>query len=338
MKEIKHTFEHDLLACSSLKDVEALKIAYLGRKGIIQEKMQQLRALPPEQKKEAGAKINALKQEIEHQLSLFSTRLENEELQRRFEEEKIDMTLPGRLLACGSAHPVTEAIEKIVSIFKEAGFSVQTGPQIDTDYFNFDSLNFAEDHPAKDMQDTFYVEPGVLLRTHTSNVWGHVLGKSAPPIRIVCPGKCFRSETISARAHMFFHQIEILAIDEGLTMRDLVWTLHYFFEKFFSQKVELRFRPSYFPFVEPGVEVDIACVMCQGKGCPICKHSGWLEVLGAGMVHPQVLRNFGVDPEKQSGFAAGFGIERLVMMLHEVKDLRLFAQNDMRLLRQLCYV
>lgn len=338
MNEIKSQFEHELLSCTNLKQLEQVKNTFLGRKGLIQEQMQSLRMVSPEKRKEVGAEINRLKTDIEEKISLFQDRFEREEMAAKLVKEAIDVTLPGRVPSLGSLHPVSDSIDKFLSIFKGLGFSVQVSPNIDTEYYNFDSLNFAEDHPAKDMQDTFYLEPGVLLRTHTTNTWGHILTQAVPPVRIVCPGKCFRSEDISMRSHVFFHQIDGMYIDKGVSMQDLVWTLKHFLTMFYEQEIELRFRPSYFPFVEPGVEVDVRCVMCQGKGCPICKHTGWLEVLGAGMIHPQVLRNFGIDPEVYSGFAWGMGIERTTMLSHGVRDLRLFTQNDMRLLKQLSSV
>ena len=335
MDRIRSQFEHELYSSTTLKQLEEVKVNYLGRKGLIQNEMQALRLLPPDQKKQVGQELNRLKQEIENKIALFQERFEKEEMENQLVKESLDVTLPGRSPVVGNRHPVMVSMDKMVSIFKQLGFSVQLGPQIDTEYFNFDSLNFAEDHPAKDMQDTFYLEPGVLLRTHTSNTWGHVLTKIAPPVRVVCPGRCFRSENISMRSHVFFHQLDGVYIDKGVSMRDLVWTMNHFFSSFYEQEVELRFRPSYFPFVEPGVEVDLRCVMCQGRGCPICKHTGWLEVMGAGMIHPQVLRNFGIDPEQFSGFAWGGGLERMTMLEHGVKDLRLFTENDMRLLKQL---
>ena len=214
------------------------------------------------------------------------------------------------------------------------GFSVQLGPDVDTDFYNFEGLNFALDHPARDMQDTFYLTTDLLLRTHTSNVQVHTMEKYEPPIRIIAPGRCFRNEDISARSHVFFHQVEGFYIDKGVTFADLFSTMDEFLEKLLGEKVETRYRPSYFPFVEPGLEVDVRCISCKGSGCRICKHTGWLEILGAGMVHPNVLKMGNIDPEKYSGYAWGMGIERLTMLLNDIRDIRLFTENDIRFLTQ----
>jgi phenylalanyl-tRNA synthetase alpha chain len=306
VKELQQQFEHELLDCQSVDDIEALKLKYLGRKGAVQEQMRYLKDLKAEERADFGARINALKAYIEEKIEQFFKQTLERQRSEQMAQEHIDVTLPGRSSWKGSYHPVAATMQSIVRIFKDLGFSVQIGPQVESDYYNFEVLNFAEDHPAKDMQDTFYIEPGVLLRTHTSNAQGRVMERTSPPIRIISPGKCFRNEEVSARSHVFFHQIE------GL----------------------IRFRPSYFPFVEPGAEVDASCLVCSGKGCQLCKYTGWLELGGTGMVHPQVLRNVGIDPEKYQGYAWGFGIERMVMLRHTIKDIRLFSENDMRFLRQ----
>jgi phenylalanyl-tRNA synthetase alpha chain len=229
---------------------------------------------------------------------------------------------------------VTKMMDKMIEVLISMGFSVQYGPDLESDYYNFEALNFEPDHPARDMQDTFYVSEDKLLRTHTSNVQGRVIEKYNPPIRVVAPGRCFRNETVSARSHVFFHQIEGFYIDENVTFADLLATMDEFWSKVFQQKIKTRYRPSYFPFVEPGMEGDISCIICEGKGCRICKNSGWLEVFGAGMIHPNVLKAGNVDPEKYSGYAWGLGIERLAMLYYGIKDIRLFTQNDMRFLSQ----
>ncbi len=335
MEQIRQQFEHDLILCTSVREIEQLKIKYLGKKGALQAKMQELKTLTTaEEKKAFGAEINILKQFIEETVSQFLTRLQKEELEKRIESEKIDISLPSRRPRLGSKHPISKTIEEIVSIFESLGFSVQIGPEVDSDYYNFDVLNFAADHPAKDMQDTFYVEPGVLLRTHTTTVQGRVMERVTPPVRIVCPGRVYRNESVSARAHVFFHQVDGIYVDEGVSMQDLIWTLSEFVKRLFQKKVEVRFRPSYFPFVEPGTEVDVECLMCGGKKCSLCKYTGWLEILGAGMVHPNVLKNVGIDPEKYTGFAWGLGVERIVMLRHAIKDIRLFSENDLRFLNQ----
>ncbi len=338
MEQIRQQFEHDLVSCASIRDIEQIKIKYLGKKGALQEKMQELKNLAPEEKKSFGAQVNELKKFIEEMIEQFSKRLESEAIEKKIAQEKIDITLPGRALRLGSKHPITKTIEDMVSIFQDLGFSVQVGPEVDTDFYNFDVLNFAPDHPAKDMQDTFYIEPGTLLRTHTTTVQGRVMEKTSAPVRIVCPGRVYRNESVSARAHVFFHQIDGIYVDEGVSMQDLIWTLSEFIRRLFHKKVEVRFRPSYFPFVEPGTEVDVECLVCQGAKCALCKHTGWLEILGAGMIHPNVLRNVGIDPEKYTGFAWGLGVERIVMLRHAIKDIRLFSENDLRFLTQFSLV
>ena len=234
----------------------------------------------------------------------------------------------------GRKHPITQMLEKLLDILIGMGFSVQLGPDVDTDYYNFEGLNFAPDHPARDMQDTFYFSPELLLRTHTSNVQVHIMEEEKPPIRIVAPGRSFRNETISARSHVFFHQVEGIYIDKGVSFADLMATLEEFISKLFGEKIEARFRPSYFPFVEPGLEVDIRCTRCRGEGCRICKHTGWLEILGAGMVHPNVLKKANIDPEVYTGYAWGIGIERLAILFYDIPDIRLFTENNLRFLEQ----
>jgi phenylalanyl-tRNA synthetase alpha chain len=335
MKGLQQQFEHALLECKSVKDIEALKLRYLGKKGIIQDQMRQLREVSPDERPAVGAKVNSLKVYIEDKLDQFLCRIVDQEREQQMAEEHLDVTLPGRKRFLGSKHPITATIDEIVGILKDLGFSVQVGPQIETEYYNFEVLNFALDHPARDMQDTFYIEPGVLLRTHTSNVQGRVMERTSPPIRIACPGRCFRNEEVSARSHCFFHQVEALYIDQGVTMQDLFWTFREFVQRLFQRDdLEVRFRPSYFPFVEPGTECDATCLVCNGKGCQLCKYSGWLEICGAGMVHPQVLRNVGIDAEKYQGYAWGMGVERLIMLRHSIRDIRLFSENDMRFLNQ----
>jgi phenylalanyl-tRNA synthetase alpha chain len=249
-------------------------------------------------------------------------------------KEKIDITLPGRRRFSGRKHLLTSAMDEIIDILIGMGFSVQYGPEIDTDYYNFEALNFAPDHPARDMQDTFYIASNMLLRTHTSNIQARIMESHEPPLRIIAPGKVYRNETVTARSHVFFHQIETLYIDKGVTFVDLLSTMDEFLGKVFYRGIETRFRPSYFPFVEPGMEVDITCLVCEGEGCPICKHTGWLEVAGAGMVHPEVLKNGGIDPEVYTGYAWGMGLERTVMLKYGIKDIRLFTENDLRFLQQ----
>lgn len=332
---LKQQFQEDLHQVKTLSDIENIKVKYLGRKGPVQDLMKTLKDLTPEERPAFGQKVNDLKQEFEAICNEHQERLLNAEEGTRLQEETLDITLPGRRRHAGSKHLLTAVLDEIIDILIGMGFTVQYGPDIDTDYFNFEALNFADDHPARDMQDTFYIEPKVLLRTHTTNIQARVMQSHQPPIRIISPGRAYRNENITARSHVFFHQIDPLYIDKGVTFADLLSTLDEFLSKVFNQKVECRFRPSYFPFVEPGLEVDVKCINCGGKGCQLCKYSGWLEILGAGMVHPEVLKNGGIDPEVYSGFAWGMGLERLVMLKYEgINDIRMFTENDMRFLRQ----
>ena len=332
--EIKQQFENELSCVQLLKEVEELKLKYLGKKGLIQAQMQHLRDVPPELKPEFGKWVNDLKVEVEKVLDERIVDLQQKELEARLSQECIDISLPGRKKKVASKHPITAMIDEIVDIFISMGFTCQDSPEIETEYYNFEVLNFAEDHPAKDMQDTFYIRPGVLLRTHATTFQGRLLETKKPPLRVISPGRVYRNETISMRSHVFFHQVDGMYVAENVSYQDLISTMRDFIQKLFKRQVEVRFRPSYFPFVEPGCEVDVECLVCQGKGCPICKHSGWLEILGAGMIHPQVLRNTGLDPEKYTGFAWGLGVERLILLRYGITDIRLFAENDMRFLEQ----
>ncbi|MBT3413125.1 MAG: phenylalanine--tRNA ligase subunit alpha [Waddliaceae bacterium] len=332
---LRENFDVAMTEIHDTKALEALRMEYLKKKGPIQELMQGLRNATKEERPSLGKAINDIKVHIEERCSALEESLATEEQGARLSEENIDVTLPGKKNNTGKKHPVTQMLDKVLTIMKEMGFTVQYGPDIETDYYNFEALNFAEDHPARDMQDTFYIDKDVLLRTHTSNTQMRVMETTTPPIRIAVPGKCFRNETITARSHVFFHQVEALYIDENVTFADLMATAEEFFKKLFpTYDITTRIRPSYFPFVEPGMEIDISCLICGGEGCPICKGTGWLEVAGAGMVHQEVLKNGGLDPEKYSGYAWGLGIERLFMIQNSIKDIRLFFENDMRFLKQ----
>lgn len=332
INDIKIQFEKELSAVHSSKDLEQIKVKYLGRKGPIQDLMPFLKNCTPEERPVMGKLINDLKEELtrvcEESLNAFQV----VEQRARIEKERLDVTLPGRKRFLGRKHPIYLLRDEMISILAGMGFSVQYSPDVDSDYYNYEGLNFPPDHPARDMQDTFYISPDLLLRSHTSNTQVRVMEKHQPPIRIIAPGTVYRNETISSRSHVFFHQIEGLYIAENVTFSDLFATMEEFWSKLFHKQVEARFRPSYFPFVEPGVEVDIKCTSCGGAGCRLCKHTGWLEVAGAGMVHPEVLKNGGIDPEKFSGYAWGMGLERLAMLLYGVKDIRMFAENDLRFL------
>lgn len=331
---ILQEFRKEIEQVTTAQDVHALKVRYLGRKGPIQLLMKGLKDISAEERPEYGKRINILKKDVEETCQERLEVLEAEEMTARLEEEKIDVTAPGRRRFLGRKHVVTQMIDKVLDVMRSMGFSVQYGPDIETDYYNFEALNFEQDHPARDMQDTFYLAPDVLLRTHTSNVQVRVMETSHPPIRIAAPGRCFRNETISVRSHVFFHQVEALYVDEDVTFTDLYSAMTTFVSRVFDVEARVRFRPSYFPFVEPGMEVDAFCFNCKGVGCPLCKYTGWLEVAGAGMVHPNVLKSGGIDPEKYTGYAWGLGIERLVMLKYGIDDIRLFTENDMRFLEQ----
>lgn len=332
--ELRSQFLHELQEASHSKDLEDLKVKYLGKKGPIQSLMLNLKDCSPSDRPLFGKWINDLKEELVSHVDHSLARLKQEELNERLKNEWLDATLPGRRTHQGRLHPITQVLNRVVDILIGMGFSVQLGPDVDTDYYNFEGLNFAPDHPARDMQDTFYLSSELLLRTHTSNVQVHSMEDFSPPIRIIAPGRCFRNEDISARSHVFFHQVEGFYIDRNVTFADLLATMDEFLSKLLGEKVATRYRPSYFPFVEPGLEVDVRCISCKGSGCRICKHTGWLEILGAGMVHPNVLKRGNIDPEVFSGYAWGMGIERLTMLLYQIQDIRDFTENDLRFLQQ----
>jgi phenylalanyl-tRNA synthetase alpha chain len=332
--ELRAQFKQELILVKDSKDVEQLKVRYLGKKGPLQSLMTQLREVPSDRRPLVGKQINDLKVELEELCHRALTGYKEAELAEQIAKEKIDITLPGRRQLQGKAHPLSQLMHEITDIFRGMSFSVQYGPDIDTDWYNYEGLNFPPDHPAREMQDTFYIDAKRLLRSHTSNTQLRVMEKTAPPIRIIAPGTVYRNENISSRSHVFFHQVEGLYIDRHVTFADLFSTMEEFWSKLLKRKVETRFRPSYFPFVEPGLEVDIRCTQCEGRGCRLCKSSGWLEVCGAGMVHPEVLRNGGIDPEIYSGYAWGMGVERLAMLRYDINDIRLFAENDLRFLNQ----
>ena len=310
---------------------EAYRIRFLGTKGIVKNLFQEIKNVPADKKKEFGQILNEFKQLAESKYEEIKTVIGH-----RSSVIDIDWSLPGDPIPVGTRHPISLVRNRIIQIFGRLGFSVAEGPEIEDDWHNFTSLNLPEDHPARDMQDTFYVNrnPDWLLRTHTSNVQARVMEKQKPPIRIICPGRVYRNETVSARAHCFFHQCEGLYVDENVSFADLKQTLYFFVQEMFGKTVKIRFRPSYFPFTEPSAEMDITCLICGGSGCNVCKHTGWVEILGSGMVHPKVLQNFNIDPNKYTGYAFGMGMERICQLKYRVNDLRLYSQNDLRFLRQ----
>jgi phenylalanyl-tRNA synthetase alpha chain len=334
INEIQHQFSEDLNQVQSTDDLETIKVKYLGKKGSVQSLMKTLKDVSAEDRPHVGKYINDLKEHISGECDQKQSDLIQKEETAQLSQEVLDITLPGRRQHAGSKHLLTHVMDEVIDILIGMGFSVQSGPDIETDYYNFEALNFSSDHPARDMQDTFYISDNVVLRTHTTNIQARIMETQKPPIRIIAPGKVYRNETVTARSHVFFHQVDAFYVDEGVTFTDLLSAMDEFLCKLFRQQVETRFRPSYFPFVEPGMEVDVRCLVCEGQGCPVCKHSGWLEVAGAGMIHPEVLRNGGIDPEVYTGYAWGMGLDRLVMVRHGIRDIRLFTENDLRFLHQ----
>lgn len=324
--------EIEALEAANVQEVEALRIKYLSKKGAVSALMQDFRNVPPEQKRELGQALNQLKEAATAKLAALREALENTDTV----DTDLDLTRTAAPMTLGTRHPLSLVREEIIAIFSRLGFTIAEGPEIEDDWHVFSALNFAEDHPARDMQDTFFIQrnPDVLLRTHTSSVQARVMEKTQPPIRVLCPGRVYRNEAISARAHCFFHQVEGLYVDENVSFADLRQTLLYFAREMFGPETKIRLRPSYFPFTEPSAEMDISCNLCGGKGCSFCKHTGWVEILGCGMVDPNVLDACGIDSKKYSGFALGMGVERITNLKYQVKDLRMFSENDVRFLRQ----
>ncbi len=319
---------------ASLPALEQLKARYVGKSGSLTALLKQLGSLPAEERRAAGARINDAKERVEQALSAARQRIVDQEMARQLATQALDVTLPGRGVGRGGLHPVTRTIERVCALFRAAGFDIADGPEIETDYNNFTALNIPEDHPARAMHDTFYVEDRVLLRTHTSPVQVRYMQRRGPPLRVIAPGRVYRMDSDLTHTPMF-HQIEGLWVDESVSFADLKGLLTDFMQRFFERdSLRARFRPSFFPFTEPSAEMDIGCVKCNGAGCRICGQSGWLEVLGCGMVHPKVLENVGADSEKFLGFAFGLGVERLAMLRYGVSDLRMFFENDLRFLRQ----
>lgn len=313
--------------------LEEFRIRFLGRKGMLPALFEEMKLLPAEAKKETGKILNELKTEAEQKIAVCRERFESA---GAAEKNPVDMSLPANPVFPGARHPVSVIRNRIAEIFSRIGYTVSTGPEIEDDWHNFSALNFPQEHPARDMQDTFFVSrsPDIALRTHTSSVQVRVMESSPPPIRTISPGRVYRNEAISARAHCIFHQVEGLYIDEGVSFADLKQNLLYFAKEMFGENIQIRLRPSYFPFTEPSAEMDISCNICEGKGCSVCKHSGWVEILGCGMVDPNVLDNCKIDSSRYTGFAFGMGIERIAMLKFGISDLRLFFENDTRFLGQ----
>lgn len=332
LEKISHLIQEiEAELIDNAEKAEQFRLKYLSKKGVLNDLFEEFKTVANEQKKELGKHLNILKQKAQEKFDLAKENFENS---IGTEALKIDVTLPGEPFTIGSHHPISIVRREIIDIFSHIGFTVAEGPEIEDDWHNFTSLNFPPDHPARDMQDTFFIEDEIALRTHTSSIQIRVMENQKPPIRILAPGRVYRNEAISARAHCFFHQIEGLYIDEHVSFADLKQTLLYFAKEMFGEKTEIRLRPSYFPFTEPSAEMDVSCPFCGGKGCNICKGSGWVEILGCGMVDPNVLENCGIDSKKYTGYAFGMGIERITMLKYQVKDLRLFSENDIRFLSQ----
>lgn len=324
--------EIENLKASKADELEALRIKYLSKKGEISSLMNDFRNVAAEEKREVGMKLNVLKEKAQERINQLKESLENNQVSN----ETIDLTRTAAPIALGTRHPLSIVKKEICDIFKRLGFSIAEGPEVEDDWHVFSSLNFADDHPARDMQDTFFIahDPQVVLRTHTSSVQTRVMEKQQPPIRIICPGRVYRNEAISYRAHCFFHQVEALYIDKNVSFADLKQALLFFAKEMFGADTKIRLRPSYFPFTEPSAEMDISCNICGGKGCPFCKHTGWVEILGCGMVDPNVLENCGIDSKVYTGYALGMGIERITNLKYRVKDLRMFSENDKRFLEE----
>ena len=316
------------------KELNDLRVKQLGKKGVITLLSRRLGGLPKEEKPQAGKLLGEIRKSIEELLDRAAQKIKTEKLQREVESEFFDITLPGAEPSFGVRHPLSALMDEVVDIFISLGFQVEEGPEAETEYYNFEALNFPPDHPARDMQDTFYLEGfDLMLRTHTSPVQVHAMEKHAPPLSVIAPGKVYRCDADVTHSPMF-HQLEGFTVDKKISMGDLKGTLELFIHRLYGPKTKTRFRPSFFPFTEPSAEVDVSCVICGGKGCRICKQTGWLEILGAGMIHPNVLKSVNIDPERWSGFAFGMGMERVAMLKYGINDIRLFFENDLRFLKQ----
>lgn len=331
--QIQQEMLRQIESAEDLSALESLRVQLLGKSGAITQELKKLGALPPEERKAAGQRINAVKQDIQQFLETRKANLEESALNAKLAEETLDVTLPGIGMEAGSEHPISRTLQRIEKLFGQMGFSIEQGPEIEDDFHNFTALNMPEDHPARAMHDTFYVEPGFVLRTHTSPVQIRTMENQKPPIRCICPGRVYRCDSDVTHTPMF-HQVEGLVVDEGVSMAHLRSVISEFLQAFFEGDYPVRFRPSYFPFTEPSAEIDMQCTHCEGAGCRLCKQTGWLEIGGCGMVHPNVFKASNVDSEKYTGFAFGMGVERMAFLRYGVNDLRLFFENDLQFLRQ----
>ncbi len=334
LEEIKRNTMTLLESANIPAEIENLRVKILGKKGDLTAILRQMSTLSAEERPIIGQLANEVRSFIEEQIEIKSAQINQKEALSRIESERIDVTMPGTIRKIGKKHPLTTVLDEIKDIFIGMGFTIAQGPEVEFDYYNFEALNIPPNHPARDTQDTFYINENVLLRTQTSPVQIRVMEKQAPPIRIIAPGRVYRSDAVDATHSPLFNQIEGLVVDKGITMADLKGTLEVFVKGLYGDDAQIRFRPHHFPFTEPSAEVDIMCFACNGKGCRLCKNEGWIEILGSGMVHPKVLSNCGIDPEVYSGFAFGLGLERVVMRRFNIDDLRLFYENDLRFLNQ----
>lgn len=332
IEKLKQVIEEiKVLSINNADELEVFRIKYLSRKGIISDLFELFKSIPNDQKKETGKVMNELKQTAEIKYNELKVVFGD---QQKEEKTATDISLPGEPIYLGSRHPIYIFQNKVLDIFRKLGFTIAEGPEIEDDWHNFSGLNFPDNHPARDMQDTFFINKDYSLRTHCTSVQVRIMENQSPPIRVVMPGRVYRNEAISARSHCFFHQIDGVYIDKNVSFADLKQTLYFFVKELFGEDYGIRFRPSYFPFTEPSAEMDIACIICKGTGCNVCKHTGWLEILGCGMIDPNVLQVNGINPDEYSGFAFGMGVERTTMMLYGIKDIRVLSQNDIRFLSQ----
>jgi len=333
LEEVKKNIQSEIKSVTALKDAEQLKVKYLGRKGIIQDFMKLIPSLPAEQRAAIGQRINSLKTEVTNIVDELLKKFSGE-ITSKATHEIFDVTLPGKRPLVGKKHLITQTIDDIKEVFARLGFDVVYGPEVESEYYNFEALNIPADHPSRTDFDTFYIKNDVILRSQTSTVQIRVMEKQKPPIRIIAPGRVYRPDTVDARHSFMFYQVEGLLVDEGVSFADLRGVLNQFIKTYFGQDVQMRFRPSFFPFTEPSAEVDISCSLCKGKGCSVCSYSGWVEILGAGMVDPNVFKAVHYDVEKYTGFAFGMGVERITMLKYGINDIRLFYENDIRFLSQ----
>jgi phenylalanyl-tRNA synthetase alpha chain len=330
---LKNSFLEESKSATSLAGLQQLRVRYLGKRGLVTSKLKTLSTISPELRPAYGKALNEVKEYIEEEIQKIESLLKKEEHKKRILSESIDITLPGKFTPFGREHPINKVLSEIIGIFVSMGFEVDEGPEVELDYYNFEALNMPKEHSARDMQDTFYISDDVVLRTHTSPVQIRVMEKRKPPLKIIAPGKVYRCDADISHTPMF-HQVEGFMVDTDIAFSDLKGVLELFIHSFFGAEIPLRFRPSFFPFTEPSAEVDIGCIFCSGKGCRVCKNTGWLEILGAGVINPRVFEMVGYNPDVYSGFAFGMGVERMAMLNYSIDDIRLFFENDMRFLRQ----